>query len=279
MFNVRLFSIGLLTALMLTMGMSNANAEEMMDTSATVRMQRTEPLTPKKQNFLGRLFNGTSDTAKATGNYAKDSTVGTSKAGGGGVVGVGKAAGGVVTGTGRAVLGMSEADSNKAGAMNEQYSGEHGFKQLAMDWEQKLKLTAKQRTDLNTLKMTYDKETSPMEMDVDKMKKELYDFMASSTLRQDKITVMIDELSDAKRDLMKKRVNFYFQVEKILTPTQVTQSRAFWGNHMKQAQVMHDKQVMMEHQNQSDVYMKNNGRSMMPEDMNHDHDHDEDHSE
>jgi Spy/CpxP family protein refolding chaperone len=263
MLNVRLFSIGLLTATMLTMGIANttANAEDIMDTSASVRAEAPAPVAAKKQGLFGRLGSGAKKGVMNTGKYAKDATVGTAKSVGGGVVGVGKAAGGAVGGTGRAVLGMPEAPRL---GMAHRHDHHVDFHKVAMAWEKTIELTPKQKADIQALKARYIAETNPLEAKAMELKKASMMYLSAEAANQDKLNAMIDDVADAKRDLMKKRVSYHFQMEELLTPEQVTKSRAFWREHMKSPAMMSQHSPMMKHEN--GMHMRKEGR-MMPAGM------------
>jgi hypothetical protein len=109
---------------------------------------------------------------------------------------------------------------------------ENHFAAISQEWKTAIALTPDQQKKLDTLEKEYKMETDTMQMDIMKMKKDMMNYLTMKDAKQDQVKVKIDEISDAKRDLMKKRVDFYFEVESFLTDSQKTKSREFWASHM-----------------------------------------------
>jgi hypothetical protein len=134
-------------------------------------------------------------------------------------------------------MGMNHQGMMSQGGYGQMDQMEHQkhFEDLAQEWKTTIKLTPDQQKKLMDLETEYKMETDAMEMNVAKLKQDMMMSLGAQNLDEAQLNTKIDVLSDAKRDLMKKRVNFYFEVEDFLTKDQVMKSREFWANHMADA--------------------------------------------
>lgn len=191
-------------------------AEAAMNTNASMSSGMSDSASMEKSSMWSRMFNrnGASSNTEATQPMMMNKNAGMMHSNHGMHSG----------------MGSDKGMMHHGGMGHESY-----FEKVAEDWKATIGLTPEQQKKLNSLEMDYKAETDAMEMEISKLKQDMMSYLGSTNLDEGELNTKIDTLSDAKRDLMKKRVNFYFEVEDFLTKEQVTKSRQFWSSHMSES--------------------------------------------
>ena len=108
-----------------------------------------------------------------------------------------------------------------------------GFDRVAQEWIKALQLTPPQNKSFNIIESQYIKEVAPLAQASKTAHRMLMSYLECPDCKQDEMNNLVDDYTMKKNTLLKSRMGYYFQVQRLLTPPQIERSRVFWATHSK----------------------------------------------
>jgi hypothetical protein len=112
-----------------------------------------------------------------------------------------------------------------------------GFDQVSQEWVKALQLTPSQNKSFKVIEDQYLKEVTPLAEASKTAHRMLMSYLGCPDCKQDEMNNLVDDYTMKKNTLLKSRMGYYFQVQRLLTPPQIERSRTFWAEH-SQAKAM-----------------------------------------